>query len=169
MSREERRFCGAAASIPAETLRAQLDRPLHRLVISPPLWLLLPAFLIRSCAVHDPLQSRPLWRQEQVFWKSGSMELDRRELYKLRRHKDPTSAVSNTTSGLTSIVLTLLPVSETLEMRQSNARLPCSKVQRDWEITCRNYGCVIPLACLDVCANTKTAIRTAEAGTAYPM
>jgi len=48
------------------------------------------------------------------------MELDRRELYKLRRHKDPTSAVSNTTSGLTSIVLTLLPVVETLQMRQSN-------------------------------------------------
>ena len=131
MSREERRFCGAAASIPAETLRAQLDRPLHRLVISPPLRLLLPASLIRFCAVHDPLQSRPLWRQEQVFSKSGSMELDRRELYKLRPIRIQTCTVSNTTSGLTSIVLPLLSVSETLHMHQTNVSRLCSKIPRE--------------------------------------
>jgi hypothetical protein len=43
--------------------------------------------------------------------KFGSKELDRREVYKLHRHKDPTSAASNKT--LPRVVLTLLPVSET--------------------------------------------------------
>jgi hypothetical protein len=59
------------ASIPAATLRAQLDRPLHRLSdgqtdISPPIRLFLPASPIHPCAVHGPLQSRPLGRKEQV-------------------------------------------------------------------------------------------------------
>jgi hypothetical protein len=67
-----KRLCVETASIPAATLRAPLDRPLHRLYVGrtdrhfPYSEAVFACFPHPSVCLHGPLQSRPLGRKEQV-------------------------------------------------------------------------------------------------------
>jgi hypothetical protein len=142
----------------------------HYIVYAFPLLLgcfcLLPSSVPALCMTH---YSHDLCEgKNRCIGRSGPTELDRWERYKLHRHKDPTSAVSNKTSQpLPRISLTLLPVSETLQTGQTNASRQYSKSQAA-ECKLQLWLCVIPPShWFTYVTDRKRAIRIAELGTVY--
>lgn len=93
------------ASIPAATLRAPLDRPLHRLYVgqtdtSPYTQAVFACFPHPSVFLHGPLQSRPLGRKEQVDYKFGSKELTglKSSLYCVEQNLRPFPGLTDATT-----------------------------------------------------------------------